>query len=225
MLSNSLLKIKSIFLLVGLLVLNIFSPITNASSVNISDFEIVSLVENHLAKKPTDIYPVSGVLSSLKDSLITEITIIKKGSFKVEKNYFPVRARIQGKVLVHHATHLMTNNGTEEVYYFDKIAEFRMQVNDFDEWEVNIINTKNTKNNTKTKKMSSVAKKFKQTCENPNVGNNTRAHDCFQLAIRYETGKEGAKDKNSTMEYYDKACKLGDNLGCKQRDRAAKNMK
>lgn len=46
-------------------------------------------------------------------------------------------------------------------------------------------------------------------------------YGCFSVALKYEKGEVLKKDISKAIEYYDKACKLGSEVGCKMAKKLA----
>jgi TPR repeat protein len=44
-------------------------------------------------------------------------------------------------------------------------------------------------------------------------------YGCFSVAMKYEKGEVLEKDISKAIEYYEKACKLGSNEGCKMAEK------
>ena len=44
-------------------------------------------------------------------------------------------------------------------------------------------------------------------------------YGCFSVAMKYEKGEVLEKDLSKAIEYYEKACKLGSNEGCKMAEK------
>lgn len=55
-----------------------------------------------------------------------------------------------------------------------------------------------------------IFQEFKDDCNN--AGD---YYGCFSVALKYEKGETVEKDIPKAIEYYDKACKLGSEEGCK----------
>ncbi len=126
------------FLLIFLLMM----PLSNLLAQDLSDEKATSLIKGAVEKEPKEIYSVS-MSDSLKDFIIEEINIIKRGKFNKEKGYWPIRARVKGKALL-----VLWGNSNplwakKDIDRFDKIIEVRLKTNDFDEWEVEIVKIKN----------------------------------------------------------------------------------
>jgi TPR repeat protein len=66
-------------------------------------------------------------------------------------------------------------------------------------------------------KLSPEARQEKRACENSDsYKRQTQIFNCFQLAIKYEKGKGVSRNKAKALEYYKKACNLGDSIACKE---------
>jgi len=117
---------KLILLFLSLIVLS-----TDISANEITNEEALYEIKNYLEKNPREIYD-GGIGSSTKGIKINKIEVFKRGSFKKDKNYFPFRVRTQGVLFVSG----MYEKGNKN---FDYLVETRLKINDYDEWEVQIV--------------------------------------------------------------------------------------
>lgn len=126
-----------------LLILLLIVPLTNTLAQSLSDEEAISLIKEVVEQEPREIYSVS-MSDSLKDFVVKEVVILKRGKFKKEKNYWPIRARVKGKALVIRWGNSNPLWAKKEIDDFDKIIDTRLNTNDYDEWKVNILSVKRT---------------------------------------------------------------------------------
>jgi len=112
--------------IVLILVLTILFTSTYGQSLN--DEKASLLIEEELNKNPEKIYSDRTDVYGGKNIILKSVKIIKRGKYRKEKNYWPIRARIEGKTMVN----------SEVKDYFDKVVEAKVSINDFDEWVVKV---------------------------------------------------------------------------------------
>lgn len=106
----------------------------------LSDEKAISLIKKQIIKEQKIVYSFDRAklfIYGVRDILFDNVEIIKRGSYKKAKNYYPFRLRVKGNSLI--KSGFLRETATEERKLFDLFIESRLSINDFDEWEVEIV--------------------------------------------------------------------------------------
>lgn len=132
-------------------------PLTSLSAQELSDEEAIDLIKSKLLKiKPKLFYQNESNFFGVRDFKIHRVSIQKRGKYKKEKQYLPVRARIEGKSKITLGFNVYSQKTKND--YFDRIVDVRLAQNDFDEWETEVIKIKQTPDSIKTPELKKISK-------------------------------------------------------------------